>query len=205
MAFKFQLLVARCAAASLAGVGSKAYGNARNRSRGRPRYQLGEAAQVLCNGCEGELILCTAWAAQPKPTKSQDAFEVGEQHLDAFAIATRSLEGLGFADGTSNVAGLLINAARDLPRRLHRAASHLERAHITIELARPIEQLLVIHDLPRGGERLAGGTGVDVTRLVEREVSREKMPSSRLDLSMTGMCGVIFFSLTIQLSIAADP
>jgi hypothetical protein len=41
---------------------------------------------------------------------------------------------------------------------------------VTIELARPMEQLLVIHDLPRGGERLACGTRVDVTRLVEREV-----------------------------------
>src|SRR5262249_26265299 len=148
--------------------------NARDGSRGRPRYQLGETAQVLCNGREGELILGTAWAAQPKPTKSQDAFEVGEQHLDPFAIAARLLEGLGFAEGTSNVAGLLVDAARNLPRRLLRAASHLERAHTTIERTRPVEQLLVIHDLARGGERLAGGTGVDVTRLVEREVFSRK-------------------------------
>ena len=35
--------------------------------------------------------------------------------------------------------------------------------------------------------------------------SREKVPSSRLDLSMTGMCGAIFFSLTSQLRCAADP
>src|SRR5262245_11327698 len=136
----------------LGGAGST-LGTARNRSWGRPRYQLGKAPQVLCNGCTGELIWCTAWAAQPKPTKSQDAYEVGEQHLDPFAIAARLREGLGFAEGTSNVAGLLIDAARDLPRRLLRAASHLERAHTTIERARPIEQLLVIH---AGGERQIG-------------------------------------------------
>src|SRR2546426_2487973 len=35
--------------------------------------------------------------------------------------------------------------------------------------------------------------------------SREKVPSSRFDLSMTGMCGAIFFSLTIQLSVSAEP
>src|SRR6266508_4240180 len=33
--------------------------------------------------------------------------------------------------------------------------------------------------------------------------SREKVPSSRFDLSMTGMCGTIFFSLTTQLSVSA--
>jgi hypothetical protein len=35
--------------------------------------------------------------------------------------------------------------------------------------------------------------------------SHEKVPSSRFDLSITGMCGAIFFSLTIQVSVAAEP
>src|SRR5258708_18448519 len=35
--------------------------------------------------------------------------------------------------------------------------------------------------------------------------SRLKIPSSRTDLSFTGMCGAIFFSLTIQLSVGAYP
>jgi hypothetical protein len=49
--------------------------------KGRRRYQLGEATQVLCNGCKGELVLCATWAAQPEATKPEDAFEVGEQHV----------------------------------------------------------------------------------------------------------------------------
>src|SRR5262249_22786508 len=113
-------------------------------------------------------------AAQPEPTKPQDALEVGEQHLDPFAVAARLLKGFGFAERTGNIAGVLVDAARDLPRRLLRAASHLERAHITLELARPIEQLLVIHDLACGGERLSGGACVGVTRLVKREVFSRK-------------------------------
>jgi hypothetical protein len=34
--------------------------------------------------------------------------------------------------------------------------------------------------------------------------SREKVPSSRFDLSMTGMCGAIFFSFTLDLEIPPD-
>src|ERR1700704_1540005 len=141
---------------------------------GRPRYQLGEAAQVLCNSCEDELVLCATWAAQPEAAKPQDAFEMGEQHLDPFAVAARLLKGVGFGERASNIAGVLVDGAWDLPRRLLRAASDLERAHITIELARPIEQLLVIHDRARGGEGLPGGARVDVTRLIEREVFARK-------------------------------
>ena len=47
---------------------------------------------------------------------------------------------------TGDVAGLFVDAAGDLPRRLLRTASHLERAHIAIELARPVQQLVIIHD-----------------------------------------------------------
>jgi hypothetical protein len=43
---------------------------------------------------------------------------VGEQHLDAFAVSTRLLESLGLAERTGDVAGILMDAARDLARRL---------------------------------------------------------------------------------------
>ena len=46
---------------------------------------------------------------------------------------------------------------------------------------------------------------IDIAIFIEGEVRWLNEPSSRLDLSMTGMCGVIFFSLTIQLEVAADP
>jgi hypothetical protein len=62
----------------------------------RSRDQLCEAAKVLRNSGERELILRTAWATQPKSPKSQNALEMGKQHLDALSIAARPLEGFGF-------------------------------------------------------------------------------------------------------------
>jgi hypothetical protein len=56
--------------------------------------------------------LSTAWAAQPKPTKPQNTFEMGKQHLNALAAATRLLEGLGIGQCSSDVAGVLMQIAR---------------------------------------------------------------------------------------------
>ena len=95
---------------------------------------------------------------------------MGEQHLDAFAVPARLLEGLGLSQRTSDIASIFMDVARDLARRLFRAASQLEWTYISIELARPIEQLVVIHDLARGREDFACRTYVDVALLVEYEV-----------------------------------
>jgi hypothetical protein len=62
--------------------------------------------------------LRTAWAAQPKSPKPQDAFEMSKQHLDGLAMAARSLESLGLGQGTSNVASILVHIAHD-PARGH--------------------------------------------------------------------------------------
>jgi hypothetical protein len=50
---------------------------------------FGEPAQVLSDGCRRELELGAAWAAQAQAAEPQNALEVGEQHLDLLAIATR--------------------------------------------------------------------------------------------------------------------
>jgi hypothetical protein len=95
---------------------------------------------------------------------------VGEQHLNAFAVAAGLLESLSLAQRTSYVAGILIDAARDLARRLLWAASHLEGAHVAVELAGPVQQRINIHDLASRREHLASWACVDVARFVEREV-----------------------------------
>ena len=43
----------------------------------------------------------------------------------------------------------------------------------------------------RRRQQLARRTDVDVALFVERKVAREKVPSSRVLLSQTGMCGVM--------------
>jgi hypothetical protein len=58
--------------------------------------------------------LGTAWAAQPKPAKPQNAFEMGKQHLNALAAATRLLESLGLGQCASNIAGVLMQIANVL-------------------------------------------------------------------------------------------
>jgi hypothetical protein len=62
----------------------------------RASDQLCKAAKVLRNSGECKLVLRAAWAAQPEPPQSQNALEMGKQHLDALSIAARPLEGFGF-------------------------------------------------------------------------------------------------------------
>ena len=69
-----------------------------------------------------------------------------------------------------NVAGIFMNAARDLAGRFLGAASHFERAYVAIRFAGPIQPLIIIHDLAGRGEGFECWTDVDVTRLVEGEV-----------------------------------
>jgi hypothetical protein len=104
--------------------------------------------QVLSGRSERELILRTARSAQPEAAESQDALEMGKQHFDALSLATGSFEGLCAGERTGNIAGIFMNAARDFARRLLRTASHLVRAGVAIRFARPIQHLIVIHDVP---------------------------------------------------------
>jgi hypothetical protein len=53
----------------------------------RPRHQLRKPAQVLSDGRQRELELGSTRSAQSQTAEPQDALEVGEQHLDAFALA----------------------------------------------------------------------------------------------------------------------
>lgn len=42
---------------------------------------LGQFAEVLGGGGEQEFVVRTAWTAQSKPSKAEDAFELREEHL----------------------------------------------------------------------------------------------------------------------------
>ena len=46
--------------------------------RWRSDDQLGESAQVLCDGRERKLVLRTTWTTQSEATKLQDALEMSE-------------------------------------------------------------------------------------------------------------------------------
>ena len=73
--------------------------------------QLCQAPQILRDGGEGELELGSAWPAQAKPAKAQDALEVGKQHLNLFAVSPCLRISLARSDGASDIASLFIEAA----------------------------------------------------------------------------------------------
>jgi hypothetical protein len=58
--------------------------------RRRPCGQLGEPPQVLGDGRKCEFKLGAAGAPEAQSDETQDALQVGEKHLDLFAIVTRS-------------------------------------------------------------------------------------------------------------------
>jgi hypothetical protein len=51
------------------------------------RGQLGKPAQILSDGCQGELELGAPWPAQAQPAETQDALEMREQHFHLLAVA----------------------------------------------------------------------------------------------------------------------
>ena len=105
-----------------------------------------------------------------------------------------------------NVASFLVDTARDFADRRLWTALCLEQATTTVARFCPIEKCLpVVDQLARRREDLVRRADVHVTVLVERESSRLKVPSSRFDLSITGMCGAMSLSLTSQLRFAPEP
>jgi hypothetical protein len=53
----------------------------------RLRGELGQPTQVLGDGRQRELVLCASRPAQTQTAELQDAFQMGERHLDALAVA----------------------------------------------------------------------------------------------------------------------
>jgi hypothetical protein len=54
----------------------------------RSRSQRCEPPQILRDGSQNKLILGASRATKSKPTKPQDALQVGEPHLDLFALTS---------------------------------------------------------------------------------------------------------------------
>jgi len=52
------------------------------------RSSPGQLSEVLGCGCEVELVTRAVRPAQSQSTELQDAFEVGEQHLDLLPFAS---------------------------------------------------------------------------------------------------------------------
>jgi hypothetical protein len=97
----------------------------RPRNRG---YQLRHPSEVLGDRCKRKLVLCAARTSQSKSPEPEDTLQVREPHLDALALATRLLEGIGASERSGDVTSALIDAARDPTLRCFWTASGFEIA-----------------------------------------------------------------------------
>jgi hypothetical protein len=95
---------------------------------------------------------------------------VRKQHFHALSVVTRPLECLRFAERTSKIASVLMDAARDLARWFFRTALQLKSTHITIKLACPVKQLIIIDHRTCGRQNFSRRTNINVALLVECEV-----------------------------------
>ena len=101
---------------------------------GRLWSEPGKLPQVLCCGGEQELIVCPTWSTQPQPAELEDAFKMRKQHLDPFAISAGLLECGRARERSCDIAGILVDVARDLAMRCSWAASRLVRTQVTVGL-----------------------------------------------------------------------
>jgi hypothetical protein len=73
--------------------------------------ELSSLAQILCGGCEEELLFCTVATPQAQAVGLQDAFEVREQLLDLLPLGAQGLGGGGVA---GKVGGAFVDRTQDL-------------------------------------------------------------------------------------------
>jgi len=119
--------------------------------------------------------LSPAWAAQAKPTKLQNAFEMGKQHLDALATAARSFESVGLGQCSGDIAGVLMQIARYVSHRCAGATPHLERADIAVGLGSVVAKCIVVHGSSRV-QQLIVRADINVAFLIEDEVGPRESP-----------------------------
>ncbi len=69
-------------------------------------------------GCEEELVSGAVGSAEAQPVEPEDAFEVGEEHLDLLSSSAGISVGIRCHDVAGHVACCLVDVPGDLARRL---------------------------------------------------------------------------------------
>ena len=92
----------------------------------RPPDMVCEGLQILHDSGEVEFVARAREAAQAHALEAMVGLQVGKAHLDLLALVARFIE-LGRTDeGTSVIAGIFVEVARDLARRRVWTASWFE-------------------------------------------------------------------------------
>ena len=90
----------------------------------RPEGSECERFEVLHDGGTMELVARAREPPEPHPLEAVVGFQVGEAHLDTFSFISRSGERLCLHLLPCDVAGVLVEVARDLARVCRGAARH---------------------------------------------------------------------------------
>ena len=98
---------------------------------------------------------------EPHPLEAVVGFQVRKTHLDTFSFVSRSGECLGRHLPPRDIAGVLVEIARDLARVGRRAALRSDRAHVAVALRGTVEQRASVVHSATGPEQLAIGAYVD--------------------------------------------
>ena len=131
---------------------------------------------------------------------------MGEQHLDALSITARLLECFGFCRCPGNIAGRLVEAARDSAHQRLRTALRFEGTAAAIACPGPVVECLPIAGQFAGRrQNLAGRADINVALFVEGEVFAAEGSVLSLRLVIDRDVGVIFASLTSQSRLAPEP
>jgi hypothetical protein len=139
--------------------------------RGRPPDTDRKRLEVLHDGGEVELVASAREASQPHSLETMMGLEVSKPHLDLLSLVARSVEPRGADQCAGKIAGVLVDVSTDLAKRHLRTALRFEWACIAIALGRKVAQCVVIADIARRREQLAGRADIDVALSVEREVA----------------------------------
>ena len=155
------------------------------------RDQLCELPEVLGGGGEVEFIGGSTWASQSEPAETENALEMGKQHLDLLSELSRGFVFFRPGDVARHLAGAFVDRAQDPALRLLRAALRLQWAGIAIRLAGAIAHHVVFIDergwCPVGllalSQRLSGRA--DIRRKTrKRHSTEEKINHSRYHESL---------------------
>ena len=124
-----------------------------------------------------------------------------EPHLDLLALTSRLLKPFGASERPGNVAGMLMDIARDLARWFFWTALRFERTYIAVELAGAIQKrLALMHGATRPKPLPAWAVVKVACRVISKVAPREGAIIPLRLIEHRDMC-----SSTSQFNIGAAP
>ena len=135
-----------------------------------PEDSKRERLEVLDDGGEMELVTRTRKPPKPHALEAMVGLQMREPHLDALSLVSRSGECLCLHLSPGDVAGVLVEVARDLARVGIGAALRSDWAYIAVALRGTVEQRASVMYGATGLEQLAVRADIDTALPVPAEV-----------------------------------